>query len=361
MYLEFTQNNLEIAAILHRMELNPNIKSVMLMIADDNHPSKAFLDPLLQAFSKPIIGGIFPEIIVAGKRQKAGCMFLGLRYKLKTLLLEDTEDYLRLLQEEYSGDLNKEGSLLIFVDALSPGKNNLLDNIYDTFGINMSYLGASCGSLNLNSFPCTLHNTGMHAGAAVVGLTKSRAKVGVAHGWQPVSKPLKITEASGTTIKTIDWMPAFQVYKKEIFLHAGESIEIDDFFSIAKFYPFGMIRMDDEMIIRDVLKTNGTDLFLIDEIEEGEHVRLMTSDINALLEGARKSRLLAEADNTLTENLFCIDCITRALFMGEHFEKELNIIQDQGHLNGVLGMGEIANIGESYLNIYNKTSVVIKW
>lgn len=361
MYLEFTKDHQEIISILNRMEIIPDVKSVMLMIADDNHPSKEFLDPILNRFGKPIIGGVFPEVIVAGQRKSSGCMILGLRYKLKTLLLEDNDDYLNLLQNEYSGDLNKEGSLLMFVDALCLGKSNLLDNIYNTFGTNMSYLGAGCGSLSLTSFPCIIHNSGMHSNVGVVGLTKSKAKVGVAHGWQPVSKSLKVTEAEGNTIKTLDWMPAFKVYKKEVFLHSGEEIDQDNFFDIAKSLPFGMVRMDDDMIMRDILKTNGSDLFLLDAIEEGEYVRLMMADVDSLLEGAKKSRILAEANNSTDENLFCIDCITRALFMGEHFEKELNIIQDQGHLNGVLGMGEIANIGESYLNIYNKTSVVVKW
>ncbi|HIE56438.1 MAG TPA: histidine kinase, partial [Chromatiaceae bacterium] len=54
-----------------------------------------------------------------------------------------------------------------------------------------------------------------------------------------------------------------------------------------------------------------------------------------------------------------MDCISRALFLGDHFQRELDAFSQPGlPMLGALTIGEIANHGDDYLEFYNKTAVV---
>jgi hypothetical protein len=57
--------------------------------------------------------------------------------------------------------------------------------------------------------------------------------------------------------------------------------------------------------------------------------------------------------------IILIDCISRVLFLGKEFEKEIQAVyQEDIPLIGALTLGEIANSGRDYLEFYNKTAVV---
>jgi hypothetical protein len=53
-----------------------------------------------------------------------------------------------------------------------------------------------------------------------------------------------------------------------------------------------------------------------------------------------------------------IDCISRSLFLGTDFQRELAAIDDGLPMVGALTLGEIANSGRDFLEFYNKTAVV---
>ena len=55
---------------------------------------------------------------------------------------------------------------------------------------------------------------------------------------------------------------------------------------------------------------------------------------------------------------FFIDCISRVLFMEDNFKKELEAVSDGVFTFGALTIGEIASMGDAYLEFYNKTAVV---
>jgi hypothetical protein len=355
----------EIEVILKRFAQQDGIKSVLMIIADENHPAPEELNPVLAIFPKPIIGGVFPEIIVKGIRKKSGCLVIALPFKLETLLFnfdEPLDSSLHKLEALYSAELQVEkGSLFIFTDALGTNKNGLIEYLYNFFGFNVSYLGGGCGSLSFQQFNCIIHNSGMHSNSAVIGLSGIEMCIGVAHGWSPISETFKVTETEGTKLISIDWEPSFSLYKKVVEKHSNQTFSEDNFFEIAKSYPFGMVKMDDEMVIRDPIMVDGDKMIIVDEIKEGEYVRIMTGNMNSLLLGAEKASQIVRSSALPSDMIFCVDCISRVLYMGEDFDREIEIIQGEDEVYGALSIGEIANSGESFLEIYNKTVIVAKW
>ncbi len=363
----YAKNIHELENQLSQLAADDDVRSVLLMGADEGHPAKEELDPLLATFAKPLIGGIFPEIIADNKRTKTGFLLFPLAFKLTTKVVDlgcDDNDCLELLKNEFYGtEIKKAHSLFVFVDAFGHNKKNFVHSLFNFFGNTVKYLGGGAGSLSFEPFACIMHNSGAHQNAAVLGLFEQPISLGVAHGWTPIGKPLKVTKAEGNSIISLDWQPAFETYKQQIESHSGLNIAEENFFDIAKSYPLGMVKLDSEMVIRDPYRAEDNVLHIVDEVPEGEYVRIMNGNMDSLLGGAGASldEAIMHAPAGVQHDMICIDCISRVLYMQDEFYKELDTISREQAVNGVLSIGEIANSAETFLEIYNKTIVIALW
>ena len=232
---------------LKQIENDSTAKSVLILMADDQHFICELVDPILQSFSKPIVGGVFSEIIVDCKIKSTGVLLLPLAYNLQSQVFhfEDEDSYLSILENNFSKDLPDRGSLFIFTDAFVIGKNTFLESLFNFFGNDFAFIGGGCGTASLKSSKCIVHNSGIHSNAAIVGLSDEIFSIGVAHGWTPIAKPMKATEVDFNIVKSINWEPAFKVYKAEVEAHSELLIDETNFQEIAKSYPIGLILSDD--------------------------------------------------------------------------------------------------------------------
>jgi hypothetical protein len=145
--------------------------------------------------------------------------------------------------------------------------------------------------------------------------------------------------------------------------HRGEPIPEDRFFETAGGYPLGIARMENERIVRDILRpTEQGGLRCVGEAPEGVFVDVLRGDAASLIEAASHARDRARAAFPGTEigtmDLF-MDCISRVLFLGDRFSGELAAVREPGRpLIGACTIGEIANSGVDFLEFFNKTAVV---
>ncbi len=352
-------------AVLDSMDADPAVASIFVLACDaDGHEPKA-TNPLLRNCSKPIFGGIFPQIVLGREKLERGMIVAGLACPVRVHALEGLASELTDFDEHVLALFGEEDltgkTMFVLVDGLSRGISRLVESLFNTLGLESNYIGGGAGSLSFKQAPCLFCNQGMLQDAAILALADFPSSLGVAHGWTPISEALKVTDASANTVQGLNWQPAFHVYRAIVERHSGRSFANEPFFELAKSYPLGISALDAEMIVRDPIILRGNELICVGEVPEGSHVHILHGDRKSVIRGAATARDRAVERASAREGsgfVFFVDCISRALFLERDFELELNQAQCGLPLLGALTLGEIANNGDAYLQFFNKTSVI---
>jgi hypothetical protein len=357
---EALQNN------LRQWDTDPEVGGILIFAADDNGFSCETLNPILRAANKPIFGGVFPQIVYGEEHLSTGTLVVGMPKVPQVLVMdrvsERHQDFDAILASGFSDHRSSQAkTMFVFVDGFASRIGALIDALFNTFGLELNYLGGGCGSLSFEPKPCVISNQGLLQDGAVLALFDIPSGIGVAHGWQPISDGFKVTESAGNIIHTLDWRPAYHVYQETVEAHCNQKFANEDFFSIAKRYPFGIAKLGSEMVVRDPIKTQGKHLVCVGEVPQGAFVHILHGDQHSLLAAASNARDIAKGamGTHVAQAEFFVDCISRLLFWGDEFDTELRAVCDpQLPTIGALTLGEIANNGNDYLEFYNKTSVV---
>ena len=150
-------------------------------------------------------------------------------------------------------------------------------------------------------------------------------------------------------------------YKDIIKEHSGKLITHNNFFEIAKAYPFGINKLGAEKVVRDPVATENGHLICVGELPEGSFIDILHGDNESLVNAAHEVKEDGTKDIAIQNRNFDLffSCISRALFLEDSFKDELNAVYTPNvPLLGALSIGEIANNKKDYLEFYNKTSVL---
>ena len=215
--------------------------------------------------------------------------------------------------------------------------------------------------MSLVQQPCLFSPEGVFQDVALLCPVPLKASIGVKHGWEQIFGPVVATRTEGNTVYELNWEPAFEVYAKIVSEDAGQEIREDNFFSIAKAYPFGIYREREEYVVRDPLIAKDGAIICVGEVPENTVLNILKGDNDTLLKAAKQAASEAIPEESITE-LFVVDCISRALFLEDDFEKEIEEIAGASPSkkpSGILSLGEIASEqGGGALTFFNKTIVV---
>jgi hypothetical protein len=356
----------EFKRIFNSLQKNKNVKAVLILSCDANGFTPKNINPILKQSKIPIFGGIFPQIVAEHTKMEKGTILAGLEITANVAVipnLSNTEiDYEDIIDENIP-DQDNIKTMFVIVDGFSKRISALIDSIFNIFGLEFNYIGGGAGSLSFEQKPCLFSNEGLIFDSALLITCEIESGIGVSHGWKKISGPYKVTESDRNIIKTLDWKPAFKIYREIIENHSNTKLNKANFFDLAKSYPFGIGKLGAESIVRDPLKKedNGS-LVCVGEVPEGAFVDILTGDKSSLITGARNALIKAKEDCKSQSDekvILFIDCISRVLFLDDDFEHELNAVSiDNMPLIGALTLGEIANSGKDYLEFYNKTTVI---
>jgi hypothetical protein len=351
---------------LARAAAEPGVKGLMVLACDGNGFTPQAVDAVLGGVALPLFGGIFPEIIQGQAKLSKGTVVAGLTVRPEVRVvpgLSDPQaDYEQAIDERFPpGAIGK--TLFVFVDGLASRIGAFVQGLYDVFGMEVNYVGGGAGSLSLKQKPCLMTNAGLTADAGLLALVELDSGVGVSHGWTGIGGPFRATRCKGNVVETLDHRPAFDVYRGVVEEHSGKRFGGDNFFEIAKSYPLGIGRAGSEYIVRDpLMRRDDGALVCVGEVPEGSLLGILWGQADALVEAARHAagmgREMAPKDRAPEWMLF-VDCISRVLFLGDEFSRELAAVaEERVPMVGALTIGEIANSGRDYLEFYNKTAVV---
>ncbi|MEN0004327.1 MAG: FIST C-terminal domain-containing protein [Bacteroidota bacterium] len=322
-------------------------------------------------------GGIFPGVIHGSENLTNGCIvkkFKAAHAPIVISNLAEAEQQL-ITYQAIPEQTSIKCSVFTIVDGLTQHIGDFLNSLYNTFGNSVSFIGGGAGSLSLKPQRCLFSNEGFFQDAAVICFLRYEAKLSVKHGWQQLEGPIVATRTDRNTIYELNWQPAFEVYK-EVVEHdlqkSGQeitSLKTSNFFDIAKGYPFGIYKENQEDIVRDPISvTDEGALVCVGEVPENTVLNILKGTADELIGAAelalQQTLEKAEHPNYLRHSLI-VDCISRTLFLEKRFSEELEVINT--HVKnmraavtpqGILSLGEISSYGENALEFFNKTIVV---
>lgn len=323
----------------------------------------------LSATSYTFVGAIFPSVISATVHSNAGVIVKTLPIVTPPYLVRNVGQEINLPEFESELEIAEDIQLtaLVWIDGLTSQISNFLVELYNNLGNSVRYLGGGAGSLSLQQQPCIFTHEGCFQDAAVILFSPWEIQLGVQHGWQRLKGPLPATRTENNTIIELNWRNAFEVYKEVVEPDSLQVITADNFFAIAKGYPFGIFREGQEDIVRDPIVVNESgDLVCVGEVPENATLYILRGDKDSLVQAAHRAAM--EAKQGIPEQFqdcLVVDCISRVLFLEEQFSEELTALREQllninesVTLEGVLTLGEISSYGDGFLEFFNKTIVV---
>ena len=346
---------------------NDEIKGLFVLACDKNNFTPIEIDPLLARIPVPVFGGCFPGILYQDQVYEQGTLIVGLPVKPEIQVIEKMSD----THENYDSSIDislfgrfNNGTIFILVDGMSLHVNSLLESIFNMLGLTFGYLGGGAASLDFSSKPSLITNAGLKQDCAILAYVSLQSGIGIAHGMYSVDGPHKVTGASFNTITTINWEPAATFYKDRISKHPDYNAGVPGVFGTDSHFSLGLNRYDAERVILEpVWEGEDHSINFMKEVREGEFIDIVRVTADRMIQSANMALNRAFddfKDKTPPMTVISFDCISRKLFLGDSFRKELTAICSAGYLHvGALTCGgEIGNSGKDFLDYHNRTCVL---
>jgi hypothetical protein len=189
----------------------------------------------------------------------------------------------------------------------------------------------------------------------------------VEHGWEILSGPYLVTEAKGVRVKTINYLPAYEVYRSLVEEITSYRFAADNLFEISQNFPLGLLSINKEILVRDPIRILNNELFCVGSVPVNSMIYILRGDAGRLIASAENVGHLATEkvgdDQAARINLSIVfDCVSRVLYLGEKFPLEMAAIQrgvgSKQTIVGALSIGEIANTSRGTISLLNKSIVI---
>jgi hypothetical protein len=255
-------------------------------------------------------------------------------------------------------------SAMIFADALSGFTDELIGMLTELTTGEYQFFGGGAGDNAKFLRTHVFFNGKSYTDAAVVLEIRSNKPVGIgiSHGWQPISKKMRVTAAEGRRLISLNARPAVEVYKQ----HALDTGTIFDIEQPIPFFLNNIIGIEIaggyKLRAPIGLEPDGT-IILASDIPVGTSVYIMGST-SELSKGAAVDATLnaiAQLGEYKPNVAIFFDCVATRLRMGSEFELELDDVSDTLDGAAFVGCntyGQVARVNGQFSGFQNCSAVV---
>lgn len=334
--------------------------AIFLLAVDQTSIPNSEIDTFLKDYPVPVFGGINPSIIVGAEVKKQGAIAVPIFSSIEYQIIEDMQDLSSELHT-IDFDVEKAESLMIFVDGLNSRIDDSLNEVFHLLGNQIPTIGAGFGSLSFEQKCSVFTPKGCLKNAMLLIAFTHPCEVSIAHGWEILDGPFLANEIDANVLLGLNFQPAMDTYKEVVEVWDGRKFSDHDFFDIAQNHPFGIDRLDDDLLVRDPLTEQDGNITCVGKIPHNTMVYILKGEaeklIHATTEAVREKCSTNKANSGIV-----FDCVSRELYLKERFSDELlgiaSSFNKPHELFGALVMGEIASSANGAISLHNKTAVV---
>lgn len=348
-------------------------KSLLILACSDNNFTEQQINPMITRCTLPIFGGVYPKLIYKNQVISLGYIIIGFQQTAEVSLITQlsalaTDEQLEQSIEEMlhnQSQFTKNGSFLMFYDALINNIEPFVNCLFSCLDNQIKIIGGGAGNLEFKQKTCVFTNQGLLSDVVQLVNLHRKMITSATHGWQILKGPFLVSEAQNQTVKSLNYSPAFNIYKEAIESVSSHTFNDDNFFDIAKNFPLGIEYINNQLVVRDPILTHDGYIQCVGSIPVNSMVYLLKSSIDTLIASAKQAAITATTrvdDGFSTTMLF--DCISRFLYMEDAFSQELDLIAEQCSgqtFFGVLSLGEVANNQSGSIKLLNKSTVIGSW
>jgi len=331
-------------------------QQLMILVAEKSADDLQTLMGYLNRKNIRFFGGIYAALLVKQTSESKGFIIQKHTPIYSAVVLPYLMRF-TLDKEELQGS-----TAIVLVDGLSAKMKELTDTVYNKIGKHVNYIGGGAGFYDLKHRPCIFDNNGIYSDVLYICIVKERVALAVEHGWNKFRGPFNVTKSHGNILSELDGENAFEVYKDMIEDVLGIRLSPEGFFIYAKDHPFGILQENQlDVLVRDPIFINeDNEIVCVAGIPQDSKLYVLQGNTTTLLDSSIhiSNRCLKNAPAQYIPLLF--DCISRAMFLEDKFDKELSNIQQRLKymVEGALSIGEIASGDNGELLIHNKSTIL---
>ncbi|MEB3166881.1 MAG: FIST N-terminal domain-containing protein [Cyanobacteriota bacterium] len=257
--------------------------------------------------------------------------------------------------------------LFLLADGLCGDQMEVVRGAYDVCGAQVPLMGGCAGDDMALQSTRQIHEGSLLTHSVVAAAISSDAPmaIGIAHGWQPLSEPMLVTESRGTTLVSLDDRPALDVYLAAYDAPAEVRQNPDAFFGFAHTRPIGIARRN-RTEIRYVYSADYAKrtITVFAEVPQGAMAYLMQGTSNSVLEATSEVCALAEESlqGQPARGFMVLECVARKSLLEREglLDASLRLpsVKDGISVGGFYTYGEIART-DGAGGLHNQTVVAL--